>query len=166
MFPLILPNLTPGALYDGTSVEISHSKLGSISGVQSVDFSFGMEFSKVKGTGQWDQGYTPGRYVAGDLTLDLWASEFNDMVVKSGGDSAFYAKQFDLTITLFSPLFQVPLKKIILVGCRPSNAATNFNTDSTDIQTVSLTCQVLKVSESGLLEANIGQVLSVVRQLL
>lgn len=158
-------SLIGGSIYDGTSVEIVHSTHGTLSGVEDISFGQEMEFSKVKGTGQVDRGYTPGRLIAQDVTLTLWESEYNDLVVKSGGSRNFFRQQFDISITLKNDL-DVPLKTILLAGCRPASVNTSYTTSNTGIITRQLVCQCLQVWEEGVAEATLGQALEVIRQVL
>lgn len=151
--------------YDGTSLRVVHSEIGELQGVKNISFGQGLERTKVKGVGNQDIGYTPGRFIAQDATMTVWVSELNDIILKSGGDRLFWKRSFDLTLTL-SNEFGVPLKTIVLINCMPKAISQTFNTDDTGLLVADITLDVLRVFEGGPGSAALETAFEIIRQVI
>lgn len=129
--------------YDGSTIEIDIEGVGTLTGVESINYNLGQEFAKVKGVGRKAVDYTPGTSIPGDASMELWVSETERWKQKAGSYDEMLNNRFDVTVSYRLP--DEPLITVKLLTCRITSIDSSHSISSTDNLVNTINFQVLDV---------------------
>lgn len=132
-----------GAIYDGSSVELSIENVGTISGLQSINYGATKTVNKVYGAGNKAIGRTPGQDTPDDGSMEINLVEFNNWVAAAGSLDAFLYSVFDVTVN-YRVNANSPLITVVLRDCTPVNYSA-AHANGPDNLTVTVNFSVMEI---------------------
>jgi hypothetical protein len=142
VFPLPVPNIL-GHYYSFASIELLVNNF-PFTGVTAINYSRSLEVADVYGTRTQKLGTTRGKQNA-EATIEMYRPDWEVLKATLGAGGVGYGETRFTAVVLYAETL-LPVTRDVLEGCRITKVDYQ-NADGTDPSKVSLTLNVMRISE-------------------